>query len=305
MSDSQLEVYIANLRLRNPLMLASGILDETGKTMERVARIGVGAIVTKSVGIEPRMGNRNPTVVTLDNGLINAMGLPNPGIDEFEDEIEHAKKGNVPLIGSIFGNTANEYAYLAKKMESYGVDGLELNLSCPHAKGTGVELGADTKLISKIVKKVRDSTKLPVFVKLSPMTHDIVALGLIAEKSGASGIVAINTIRAMKIDVTLMRPVLSNIYGGLSGSAIRPIGVRCVYELYENLKIPIIGVGGIENWNDVIEYILAGAQAVQIGTSIWKKGLNIFKKINKDLKIYLRKNKLSRISDIVGYGHVK
>lgn len=260
---------IASLQLSNPTILASGLMDEDAGSMRRIISCGAGAIVTKSIGLEPRAGYPNPTVIELEHGVLNAIGLSNPGIIEFEEEIRKLKRSNVPLIGSIFGSNSKEFVELSKKMQSYGVDALELNMSCPHAKGYGLEIGSNSKLVKEITSQVNGSIDIPVFVKLSSNVTDIVEIAKAAEKGNADGIVAINSVKAMKIDIDLKMPVLSNKVGGYSGKAIKPIGVRCVYEIVKNVDIPVIGVGGVTTGEDAIEYIMAGASAVQIGSGIY------------------------------------
>jgi len=247
-----LKTNIASLNLNNPTILASGLMDEDAGSMKRIFSSGAGAIVTKSIGINSRDGYKNPTVIELENGILNAMGLPNPGIDEFKDEIIKIKKSNIPLIGSIFGSDYKEFVEIAKKMQDYGTDALELNLSCPHAKGFGLEIGSDPKIVKNITSKVKRSVDIPVFVKISPNLTNIIEIAESAEKANADGIVAINTVKAMKIDIELKIPVLDNKIGGYSGKAIKPIGLRCVYEISKNVSIPVIGVGGITNGEDAI-----------------------------------------------------
>ncbi len=269
------------IKLENPFMLASGILDENGYTMERILNNGASSVVTKSIGMEERKGFGQPVIYHDENCVINAIGLSNPGIDNFEAEIKIALRSKRPVIGSIFGRNAEEFSLLARKMESYNVSAIELNLSCPHVKGYGLEIGSDPDLVSEIVSEVKSSVNIPVFSKLSPNTSDIIEEARAAEKSDA--LVLINTIKAMKIDTSAGKPVLSNVYGGLSGKSIKPVGIRYVYEIKKELNKKIIGVGGIENINDAIEYIMAGASAVQIGSAIYKHGIGIFNKLNNDL----------------------
>jgi dihydroorotate dehydrogenase (NAD+) catalytic subunit len=296
-----LQTEIAGLSLKNPLILASGVLGETGKTLARVAQSGAGALTTKSIGLEPRQGHPNPTVVELDFGLLNAMGLPNPGITEYKSELESVLKANVPIIGSIFGNSADEFAKLAGIMSDYGVHALELNLSCPHAKGYGAELGADPKLVKNITAAVKNSVQIPVFVKLTPNTSDIVALGRAAVDGGCAGLVAINTIKGLALSPELGKPILSNILGGYSGPGIKPIGLRCVYELaIADLGVPIIGVGGITTGHDVAEYLMVGASAVQIGTAIYIDGLAVFEKILNELLDFMKMNNYGSVRDLIG-----
>ena len=278
-------------------------MDEDAGSMKRIADCGAGAIVTKSIGLKPREGYPNPTIVELECGLLNAMGLPNPGIENFGEEVKKLKQSKIAIIGSIFGSNANEFVELAKKMETYGADALELNMSCPHAKGYGLEIGSDPKIVNEITSKVKNATKIPVFVKLSPNLMNIVEIAKAAEKGNADGIVAINTVKAMKIDLDLKMPVLSNKIGGYSGTAIKPIGVRCVYEIFKNIKIPIIGVGGITNGDDVLEYIMAGASAVQIGSGVYYREVDIFKKICKEIENWMKNNNYKNLSEVIGVAH--
>ncbi|EDY34631.1 dihydroorotate dehydrogenase family protein [Aciduliprofundum boonei T469] len=298
-----LDIDIGKLHLKNPLILASGILDESGETMLRIAKNGAGGIVTKSIGKEPREGYENPVVYELPCGLLNAMGLPNPGIENYKDEIKIAKEGGVPIIGSIFGSNAEEFSYLAKKMEDYGADAVELNLSCPHAKGYGMEVGTDLDLVEEIINSVKRAVKIPVWAKLTPNTNNIVEIAKAAENADA--FVLINTLKAMAIDIDAKRPVLKNVFGGLSGKAIKPIGVRAVYEVYREVEKPIIGVGGIENGRDAIEYMMAGASAVEIGTALYTRGIEVFKEIAKEIEEWMNENGYSKISDIVGIAQVR
>jgi len=291
------------LRLKNPTILAAGILDETGPSMRAVAEAGAGAIVTKSVGREPRAGHGNPSVVELSFGLINAMGLPNPGIKEYAGEVREAKRSGVPVIGSVFAGTEDELADLASLMEKAGADAVELNLSCPHAKGYGAEIGSTPELVELICRKAKKATSVPVMAKLTPNTSDIASLAKAAEKGGADAIVAINTLKAMAISPEAGLPVLANRFGGLSGPAVRPVGVRCVYEIFEAVKIPIVGVGGVASGRDALEYIMAGASAVQIGTGVWMDGPEVFGRVSRDLLKFMEANGYETVRDMVGVAH--
>ena len=300
---THLEVDICGIHLKNPTILAAGILDETGKSMIEVAKAGAGAIVTKSVGREPRNGHPTPSIVELQDGLLNAMGLPNPGIDYFADEIKEAKKGGVPIIGSVFGGTEDEIAGLAAQMSRCGVAAVELNLSCPHAKGYGAELGSTPEMVEVVCRRSKKGVSVPLFAKLTPNTSDIAALAVGAERGGADGIVAINTVKGMAIQPEARMPILANRIGGLSGPAIRPIGVRCVYEIFEAVRIPVIGVGGITSGMDALEYIMAGASAVQIGTAVWSEGLEVFSKTSKEMLRFMVENGFESVPEMVGVAH--
>lgn len=296
-----LSTEILGLKIRNPTILASGILGETGESLVNVARNGAGAVTTKSIGIKPKEGNKNPTVLETEYGLINAVGLANPGIDEYENEIKIGLQSRIPLIGSVFGKDKKEFVYLAKKMENFGVNAIELNMSCPHAKGYGVEIGEDKKLVYDIVKNLKKSVDIPVFVKISGHSN-ILSLVKNIESAKADAIVAINSLRGMKIDLDLGIPVLSNKIGGYSGPGIKPVGVRTVYEIASNVKIPVIGCGGVMNGKDAIEYFMAGASAVQIGSGVYYRGVDVFRKICKEIGIWMKKNNYKKIDEIVGIG---
>jgi dihydroorotate dehydrogenase (NAD+) catalytic subunit len=286
--------------MTNPLMLASGILGVTAETMMRVASAGAGGVVTKSIGLIPKEGHPNPSVIEVPHGLLNAMGLPNPGIDDFGSELQKLKFLNTPVIGSIFGTNEKEYAKLARKMEEFGVQGIELNLSCPHAEGTGYELGTDPEIVKKIVKEVKSAVEIPVFAKLTPHVPRIVDIGRAALDAKADGLVAVNTIRAMSIDINTKMPVLGNKIGGYSGPALKPIGVRAVYELKSELDAVVIGVGGIMTAKDVVEYLMAGASAVQLGSAVFYHGMEIFKEINSDLVQLMKEHGYEGISELIG-----
>lgn len=296
-----LSTEISGLKIRNPTILASGILGETGESLLNVARNGAGAVTTKSIGIKPKKGNKNPTVLETGYGLINAIGLANPGIDNYENEIKTALKSNVPVIGSVFGKNKKDFVLVSKKMENFGVNAIELNMSCPHAKGYGVEIGEDKKLVYDIVKNLKKSVDIPVFVKISGHSN-ILSLAKNIESAKADAIVAINSLRGMKIDLDLRIPVLSNKIGGYSGPGIKPVGVRTVYEIASNVKIPVIGCGGVMNGKDAIEYFMAGASAVQIGSGVYYRGVDVFRKICREISIWMKKNNYKKIDEIVGIG---
>lgn len=304
MGNESLRVNLAGLSLVNPTMLASGILGYSAETLKGIVEGGAGAVVTKSVGLKPRSGYANPTVVQTSCGLINAMGLPNPGIDEFAKDIREAKAHlKVPLIVSVYGFSAEEYAAVAEKAVLAGADALELNVSCPHVKETGAEIGQNPKILAEVVSRVKGAVDKPVFVKLSPNVVDIAEIAEAAVKAGADAITAINTVKAMAIDIETTKPILSNKRGGLSGLAIKPIAVRCVYDIYERVKAPIIGCGGITSWRDAVEFMLAGASAIQIGTAIALKGSRVFKSVTRGIKAYLKRKGFRSVEEIVGLAH--
>lgn len=277
----------------------------SAESMDRVAKSGAGAVITKSVGIKPRVGYANPTIVQTESGLINAMGLPNPGIEKYVNEIKHAKTVlQVPLIVSVFGYSADEYAIVAKKAAEAGADAIELNVSCPHVKQTGAEIGQNPNILSDVVKKVKAETTVPLIVKLSPNVADIVVFAKAAVEAGADVLTAVNTLKALAIDAETMIPILNNIKGGLSGAAIKPVSLRCVYDIADAVDVPIIGCGGISNWRDAVEFLLAGASAVQIGTAV-ADDIKVFQSVNKGLETYLRKKLYENVKEIVGLAHRK
>ncbi|MGC8565312.1 MAG: dihydroorotate dehydrogenase [Thermoplasmata archaeon] len=290
-------VQIAGIKLKNPLMLASGIMDEQGDSMVRAAEYGAGGVVTKSIGMDEREGYKNPVIVELETGIINAIGLANPGIENFKDEIEIVLKKGIPVIGSIFGKE-EDFPILAKRMEEFGVNGIELNLSCPHVKGFGSEIGQDPELVEEIISEIKKKVNIPVFAKLTPNITDIVKIAKSAEKADA--LVLINTVKAIGIDIYAKRAVLSNIVGGYSGPGIKPIGLRAVYDVRKEMDKPIVGVGGITTWKDAVEYILAGANALQIGTAIYYRGFSIFEEINKGIENYMVTEGFNTIEEFSG-----
>ncbi|MEM3441905.1 MAG: dihydroorotate dehydrogenase [Candidatus Bathyarchaeia archaeon] len=304
MRGNPLSINIAGLQLKNPAILASGILGYTPASLQSIAENGAGAVVTKSIGLKPRSGYSNPTVVQTKCGLINAMGLPNPGIYAYTSEIRQAKALlTVPLIVSVYGFSAEEYAETARRAVEAGADAVELNVSCPHVKETGAEIGQNPKVLAEVVRKVKAVVDKPVIVKLSPNVTDIMVLAEAAANAGADALTAINTLRAIAIDIETAQPILSNKRGGLSGPAVKPIALRCVYDLYEKVKIPLIGCGGITDWRDAVEFLLAGASAVQVGTAVALKSPAVFKAINRGVSAYLRKKKLGSVKDLVGLAH--
>jgi dihydroorotate dehydrogenase (NAD+) catalytic subunit len=264
LESNPLSISFAGFTLANPTILASGILGYSSESLHRVAKGGAGAVVTKSVGVEPRVGYSNPTLVQAEAGLINAMGLPNPGINVYSQEIKFSKTVlRVPLIVSVFGYSAEEYAEVAKKAVEAGADAVELNVSCPHVKQTGAEIGQSPKLLAEVVQMVK------------------------------------------AIDTETMRPILSNVKGGLSGAAIKPVALRCVYDIHEAFAdVPIIGCGGISDWRDAVEFFLAGASAVQVGTAV-AVDIKVFQTINKGIETYLRRKQIGSVKEIVGLAHHK
>jgi dihydroorotate dehydrogenase (NAD+) catalytic subunit len=281
---AELSVRVGGLRFRNPFLLASGVWGESGESLLGAWNAGAGGVVTKSIGGEPRAGYPNPTVEQYGEwGFLNAMGLPNPGIAEYPREIAVALRGGVSVVGSVFGHDAPEFARLAREMEATGVMAVELNLSCPHAEGLGSEVGQDPSLVREVTRAVKEAVKVPIWVKITPNVAEPEAVAAAAEAGGADAITAINTVRALAIDVELRRPVLAHGLGGLSGPAIKPVGLACVWKVFERVHIPIVGVGGIQSGRDALEYLMAGASALQVGTAVAFEGVAVFGKLAREL----------------------
>lgn len=296
-----LAVQIGSMRIRNPTILASGILGISYEVLKRVYESGAGAVVSKSISIEPREGYKNPTVVSVECGYLNAVGLSNPGVDAFVKEI--GNNADVPIIVNLVGSTEDEFVSMVRKFDSLNIIAYELNLSCPHVEKVGLEVGDDPELVYKIVKGIKANTKKPVIAKVGLGASDIIETARISKEAGADAITAINTIRAMAINIESGMPYLSNRIGGLSGKAIKPVAVRCVYEISKNLNMPVIGCGGVYSWEDVVEFMLAGASAVQMGSVIGDKWLKVFSNITRGLSSYLEKKGMKSVMELVGIAH--
>ena len=297
--EPSLATSIGQIQLDRPVMLASGILGISLDVFNRLYRSGAGAVVTKSLSKEPWDGYPNPTIFSVKgDGWINAVGLSNPGAPNFAKMIEPNQ--DVPIIVSLVGSIPEEFEMMIKEFENCKVTAYELNLSCPHVAKVGLEVGDDPELVKKIVTTVKNSTNVPVIAKVGLGTTHYLNTVSTAIDSGIDAITAINTIRAMAIDVETKRPILSNKFGGLSGTPIKPIALRCVYEISSKYDIPIIGCGGISTWEDAVEFFLAGASAIQIGSAIGDNWVDIFNDINNGIISYMKRNGFSKIKDMVG-----
>lgn len=295
-----LETTLAGVKLRNPTILAAGVLGTTGKSLKRVAKEGAGAVTTKSLGIRPKEGHSNPTIMEMEGGLINAMGLPNPGVDNFLDELVIAKEGGAPVIASIFGGTVEEFAEVAKKIWAGKPDMVEVNISCPNVK-EGMSFGSSPELAAEATDAVKKAVKCPVIVKLTPNTDKLLLVAKAVEDSGADVISAINSIGpGMVIDAETGKPFLSNQVGGLSGPMIKPVALRCVYDISSHVEIPVIGIGGIETGLDAAEMLMAGASAVGVGTAVYSRGIEVFSKICEELEYFMAAKSYKSTKDLVG-----
>jgi dihydroorotate dehydrogenase (NAD+) catalytic subunit len=289
--------------MRNPTMLAAGILGSTASSLNWAGRSGAGAVVTKSFGLYPNSGYANPTTIEVTGGVINAIGLSNPGVENFKEELLKLNK-SVPAIASLYGANPEEFSEIAANVDGL-VDALELNVSCPHAMGgCGSAIGQDPDLTAEIVKSVKRSVNIPVFVKLTPNVTDIVEIAVHAEDAGADALTMINSLGpGMRIDIETGKPILKNKFGGLSGPAVKPVAIRCVYEVFDTVDIPIIGVGGIRDYKDVLEFLYAGASCVQIGTSIMYEGMEIFGNIMNGLERFMDERGYGSVDELVGIAH--
>ncbi len=302
MSKISLAVEVAGLDLRSPTMNASGVLGMSAHLLRRIYDAGAGAVVTKSLGPEPRVGHPNPTMVAVEGGFLNALGLPNPGVDGFLDEIRELKAERIPVVASFFGSSVRDFERSARVLSEAGVDALEVNYSCPNVDEMGM-LASDAKTVRRVTAAIRGATEKPIFVKLSPNVTDVAEIAMAAERGGADAITAGNTLKGMAIDIDFRRPILANVTGGLSGPALKPVALRCVWEIAEAVRIPVIGCGGVSTWRDAVEFILCGASAVEVGTAININGFEVFRDINEGLTSYLNKNGFKSVEEVVGLAH--
>jgi len=264
-----MSVEIAGLKLRNPVMTASGTFGYGEEFTEYVNLETIGAFVTKGLSLKPRAGNPTPRIVETPGGMLNAIGLQNVGIDAFiQKKVPFLRSVNTPAIANFFGYTPEEYAELAARLDTIPeVAALEVNISCPNVKQGGIVFGTDPGCAASVVKACRAATKKPLIVKLSPNVTDIVEMAQACEGEGADALSVINTLTGMAIDLERRRPVLANVTGGLSGPAIKPVALRMVWQVAKAVKVPVIGIGGIMSATDALEFMLAGATAVQVGTA--------------------------------------
>ena len=302
-----LETKLFGVKLRNPLILASGILGTTKGSLIRCAKSGAGAVTVKSLTLEPRKGHKNPMFIQTEQCFLNAVGYSNMGVKEALEEFSNLEEINVPVIASIVGKNAGEFSKLAAIISKLDFSAIELPLSCPHTPGLGLLAGHGTpEATYEIVKSVKKKTRKPVIAKLSPSVMNLGEIAKNAVKAGADAINMGNSLGpGMQINLEARRPVLDFKCGGLSGPAIKPIAVRCVYDVYEATrgKIPIIGTGGVTYGIDAVEMLMAGASAVGVGTAVYYRGIDVFKKIASEMNDWMKKNKVKSIKEIVGLSH--
>jgi dihydroorotate dehydrogenase (NAD+) catalytic subunit len=307
---ADLSVTLCGVRLPNPLILASGILGTEAELLARVAQAGAGAVTAKSCSLQPRAGHPNPTVLAWEHGLINAVGLANPGVEAEVEELARAKvllrPLGVALIASIFADTVEHYARVAACIVRARPDLIEVNISCPNVHDEfGTPFSADPGAAADVTAAVQEAVAgaAPVLIKLSPNVTDIGAIARAVQAAGADGITAINTLTGMVIDVHARRPVLANRTGGLSGPAIRPLAVRCVYEIYRAVDLPIIGTGGVTSGRDAVEMIMAGATAVGIGSAVYGEGPEVFGRIRNEMAKLMAELGAESVEQLRGAAH--
>lgn len=294
-----LKINIGDLTLKNPVLTASGTFGYGEEFSEFYDLSSLGGIVAKGISLKPKEGNPPPRIAETPCGMLNSIGLQNVGLKRFIKEKLPILRGfNTAVIANILGNSVSEYVRLASSLQEAGVDAIELNVSCPNVKKGGIEFGTEPKTLRRLLNKIRRAVTKPLIVKLSPRVQDIAEFAKIAEGEGMDAISAINTIPAMAVDIRTKRPVLANKIGGLSGPAIKPIALRMVYEVSRVVEIPIIGIGGIMNSDDAIEFLLAGASAVAIGTANFinpRAGIDVL----EGLERYMSENNISDIRELI------
>jgi dihydroorotate dehydrogenase (NAD+) catalytic subunit len=306
LGEIDLSVKVCGVRLPNPTVLASGILGLSSEVFERLARSGLGAITTKSVSLQPRPGYKNPVVVDFGPGLINAVGLSNPGVEVMVEEIRRAKDRlapfGVPVIASIFANTIYDFGTLARYISEAEPDLIEANISCPNIDARYEQMFAASPYVSaQVTRRIKENTDIPVIVKLSPNVEDIVEVAEAVVEAGANAISAINSVGpGLLIDIETALPVLANRIGGVSGPAIRPIAVRCVYDICRSVDVPVIGIGGVSNGRDVIEMLLVGAAAVGIGSAVNYHGMAVFQQAVEDIRLYMHRHSYHSLDEFRG-----
>ncbi len=296
-----LSVNIGRIELKNPVITASGTFGYAGEFEHLIDLNRLGAIIVKGLSLEPSQGNPPPRIVETKCGLLNAIGLENVGLAAFvKDKIPFLKRFSTPVIVNIYGKSIEEYAELAARLDDIKeIAGIEVNISCPNVKAGGMAFGVDPESTSRVVTAVRNKTSRPLIVKLSPNVTDITEIAKTAEEAGADSVSLINTITGMAIDIETRRPKLANITGGLSGPAIKPIALRMVWEVAQKVKIPVIGIGGITTAEDALEFLVAGAAAVQIGTANFINP-QAATDIIAGIEAFLEKKHIQKVTDIIG-----
>ncbi|MCA0983542.1 dihydroorotate dehydrogenase [Halobacillus yeomjeoni] len=297
-----IRIDLPGLHLKNPIMPASGCFGFGKEFAQFYDLSDLGAVIIKAATGEKRFGNPTPRVAETSSGMLNAIGLQNPGVDSIiEIEIPFMKGYDVPIIANVAGSTVEEYVQVAEKISDH-VDAIELNISCPNVKEGGVQFGTDSSLAEEVTRLVKEVSSVQVYVKLSPNVTDIVAMAKAVEAGGADGLSMVNTLTGMRIDPATRKPIIANGTGGLSGPAIKPVAIRMIHQVYQAVDLPIIGMGGIETTDDIIEYLLAGASAVAVGSANFKNPL-ICKELIDELPDALEKYGFSSLEEAIGGAH--
>ncbi len=297
---ADLGVNICSVKFNNPLIAASGTFGFGREFSEFYNLNTLGGISCKGITLKKRDGNPPPRIAETESGILNAVGLQNPGVDHFiEKDLPWLKKQNTVIIANIAGNTPEEYCQMAEKLSDTDVDFIELNISCPNVKSGGVQFGTSCESVGAITKAVKNHCKKPLMVKLSPNVTDIAEIAKSAEFYGADVISMINTLTGMRIDINTGRPIIHNNTGGMSGPAVFPVAVRMVWQVANAVKIPIVGMGGISKWQDAVEMLMAGATALQIGTVLFNDPYAPVK-INKGLNDFLDKKGMKSVTELTG-----
>lgn len=297
---ADLRVTIAGVEFKNPIITASGTFGFGREYQEFYPLSVLGGISCKGITLKERAGNPSPRIAETPGGMLNAVGLQNPGVDHFiEHDLPWLKEQGTVVIANIAGNTPEEYCEMAEKLSDTSVDMLELNISCPNVKQGGVQFGTSCESVGAITKQVRAHCTKPLVVKLSPNVTDIAGIAAAAEAEGADALSMINTLTGMRIDIRTRRPILRNNTGGLSGPAVLPVALRMVWQASQRVSIPIIGMGGISKWQDAVEMLLAGASALQIGTALFSDPYAPVKIVD-GLSAYLNEHEISSIQELTG-----
>ena len=304
MNRPDLSVEIAGIKLRNPVMTASGTFGYGREFADYLDLEKIGAIITKGLSIRPKAGNPTPRIVETAGGMLNAIGLQNVGIDAFiQEKLPFLRTVNTPVIVNLYGNTLEEYGEMAERLDKLPeVAGLEVNISCPNVKQGGIVFGTDPKAAYEVVSLVRESTIKPLIVKLSPNVTDVVDMAKACVDAGADALSLINTLTGMAIDLQKRRPVLANVTGGLSGPAIKPVALRMVWQVARAVNVPIVGIGGIMTATDALEFMLAGATAVQVGTANFLDP-SAAQTIAIGMERYLSDNGIADVKELIGALH--
>ncbi|ACH39409.1 dihydroorotate dehydrogenase [Citrifermentans bemidjiense Bem] len=301
MQRPDMSVAVAGIKMRNPVMTASGTFGYGAEFADYLDLECIGAMISKGLSLKPKAGNPTPRIVETPGGMLNAIGLQNVGIDAFiEQKLPYLKNVNTPVIVNLYGNTLEEYGEVAARLDGLsGVAGIEVNISCPNVKQGGIVFGTDPGAAQEVVRLVKKNTTKPMIVKLSPNVTDVVLMAKACADAGADALSLINTLTGMAIDLERRRPVLANVTGGLSGPAIKPVALRMVWQVAKAVKLPLIGIGGIMNGRDALEFMLAGATAVQVGTASFLDP-SAAQRIAREMEQYLVDHKIESVSSLIG-----